>query len=45
MRDHLSGNLEFLIRRRAQLEAFGLFALAAAAMFIIALAVIAVWSL
>ncbi len=46
MRDHPSGNLEFLVRRRQQLEAFGLFALSAAMMFIIiALAVIAIWSL
>ena len=46
MRDHPSGNLEFLARRREQLEAVGLFALAAAIMFIIiALAVIAIWSL
>ncbi|HLZ77727.1 MAG TPA: hypothetical protein VKQ09_00195 [Sphingomonas sp.] len=46
MRDHPSGNLEFLVRRREQLEAVGLFALSAALMFIIvALAMIAIWSL
>lgn len=46
MRDHPSGNLDFFVRRREQLETFGLFALAAAIMFIIiALAVIAIWSL
>lgn len=46
MRDHLLGNLDFLVRRREQLETLGLFALAASIMFImIALAVIAIWSL
>lgn len=46
MRDQTSGYLDHLVRRREQLETIGLFALAAAIMFIlIALAMIAVWSL
>ncbi len=43
MRDHATGNIESIARRREQLETLGLLALSGAAMFIMgALAVIAV---
>ncbi len=45
MRDHASGNIEAIARRREQLETVGILALSGATIFImIALAVIAVSS-